>query len=170
MLIYKRILVLPSLCSVTDLFSHCYWSVLEQLKKYYKYFKSASFLPRGLLQQKTEDAYLLSMYTDQWLQLFKHISSINNRSFTSLKSIFTEYYGNNISQRSSFKLWCCLRTSFPINIHIFDQCKMTWCTLASYKENFNQLLSSGEELLHNEAHSTSRITLLIFQWVNLLLP
>ena len=53
-----------------------------------------------------------------------------------------------------------LRTRFRVNIHIFDLCKINKCTLASSKRNFKQLLSSGEELLHNEAHSTSRITLL----------
>ena len=63
-----------------------------------------------------------------------------------------------------------LRTHFPFNIHIFDLCKMTWCTLASPKQNFRQLQSSGKELLHNEAHSTSHITVLIFQWVTPLLP
>ena len=56
-----------------------------------------------------------------------------------------------------------LRTRFWLNIHIFDLSKMTWCTLASSKRIFKQLLSSGAELLHNEALSTSRITLLIFQ-------
>ena len=50
-----------------------------------------------------------------------------------------------------------LRTRFKFNIHIFDLWILT-------KQNFKQLLSSDEELLHNEAYSTSRITLLIF-WV-----
>ena len=35
---------------------------------------------------------------------------------------------------------------------------MTWFSLASSKESFKLLLSSGKELLHNEVHSTSRIT------------
>ena len=56
-----------------------------------------------------------------------------------------------------------LRTRLQFNIHIFDPFKMTWCTWASSKRNFKQLQPSGEELLHNEAHSTSRVTLLIFQ-------
>ena len=63
-----------------------------------------------------------------------------------------------------------LRTQFRFNIYIFDLRKMTWCTLASPKWNFKQLLPSGKDLLHNELHSTSRITLLIFRWVNPLLP
>ena len=63
-----------------------------------------------------------------------------------------------------------LRTRLQFNIHIFNLFKMTWCTWASSKRHFKRLQPSGEELLHNEGHSTSRITLLIFQWVNPLLP
>ena len=37
------------------------------------------------------------------------------------------------------------------------------------RTKFQQLQSSGEELLHNTAHSTSFITILFFQWVNPLL-
>ena len=32
---------------------------------------------------------------------------------------------------------------------------MTWCTLAPFQQNFKQFLSTGAELLHNEAHCTS---------------
>ena len=39
-------------------------------------------------------------------------------------------------------------------IRISDICKMIWCTFGSSEQNFKQLQSSGEELLHNEAHST----------------
>ena len=45
---------------------------------------------------------------------------------------------------------------FLFNIPIFDLNKINWCTLAFSKQNFKQLQSSGEELLHNEAHSTSQ--------------
>ena len=31
-----------------------------------------------------------------------------------------------------------LRTRFRFDTHIFDRCKMTWCTLASSKRNFKQ--------------------------------
>ena len=55
-----------------------------------------------------------------------------------------------------------LRTRFLFNIPIFDLNKINWCTLAFSKQNFKQLQSSGEELLHNKAHSTSRITAPIF--------
>ena len=56
-----------------------------------------------------------------------------------------------------------LSTRSHFDTHIFDLCTMTWCALASSKQNFKKLQSSGEELLHNEAYSTSRITPLIFQ-------
>ena len=72
-------------------------------------------------------------------------------------------------QEHKFRMWNgrhkTLMTRFWFEIHIFDPCKMTWCALASSKRNFKQLQSSGEQLLHS---SSSRITLLIFQWVNLM--
>ena len=54
-----------------------------------------------------------------------------------------------------------------IIIQIFS--KIVWSTLASSKQDFKQLQSSVEELLHNEAYSISRIAIHIFQWLKSLL-
>ena len=72
------------------------------------------------------------------------------------------------TENKIFDVW--LRTPFLFNVHIFYLCKIIWCTLASSKNVFKQLQSSGGELLHNEAHSIRRITFLFFHYVNPLLP